>query len=307
MSTNGNTAAVRSLYDAIAPCYDARYLDPFSLMYDDVTWRLLDGVLAQVPRGAPVLDLAAGTGYVTVELAKRGYESVTAVDLSPSMLAVLEGKLAAEAPERAGSVITLTADFHDLSALPAGRYAAAFCQGSALCCSHDPRAVVAQARRLVRPGGLVNFSVHNRFGSVEKILSKGRGEEVGAAVGAGRWYWYERGEPVHELHLFTEAELVDLGREFGLEVVAIVGKLVLSRSFVEKLHLEFGRAPRRPRLVPRHGRRRAPARLGRVPGRGLPGAVTGAAPAVQPAGALAGEGQGSYFLGSNSSEAELMQ
>jgi SAM-dependent methyltransferase len=56
--------------------------------------------------GGPVLDVGAGTGRVTLELARAGHD-VTALDLAPELLAVLR--------ERAGAlpVRTVTADARD--------------------------------------------------------------------------------------------------------------------------------------------------------------------------------------------------
>jgi hypothetical protein len=40
---------------------------------------------------------------------------------------------------------------------------------------------------------------------------------------------------MHALHLFTEREIRRLGRSLGLAIESLTGKLVLSRSFVERL------------------------------------------------------------------------
>ena len=52
-------------------------LERHQLEYD-LTWRYLEQYL---PRQASILEVGAGTGRYTLELARRGY-SVTAVDLS---------------------------------------------------------------------------------------------------------------------------------------------------------------------------------------------------------------------------------
>jgi SAM-dependent methyltransferase len=44
--------------------------------------------------GSPILELACGTGRVLIPLAQRGYR-VTGVDVSPAMLAIARGKVAA--------------------------------------------------------------------------------------------------------------------------------------------------------------------------------------------------------------------
>jgi SAM-dependent methyltransferase len=47
-------------------------------------------------RDLRILDVGCGTGRHSLELARRGYEAVTGVDLSPSMLAQAQAKAAAE-------------------------------------------------------------------------------------------------------------------------------------------------------------------------------------------------------------------
>lgn len=232
--------AVRDLYDRIAPEYDGRYVSPYDRIYDAVTWDHLDRLLAQVPKDAPLLDVAAGTGFVTLELLRRGFTDITAVDLSPSMLGVLDRR-AREIPQGPDRLRIRVEDFHDLSALPEERFAAVFCQGSALSCTLDFRTAAREMRRRVLPGGWLNLSVHNRLGSVEKILHQGSPEDLAPALEEGRWHWYEDGERIHEMYLFCPEDWEDLTAELGLVVERHIGKLVLSRSFVASLSPDSSR------------------------------------------------------------------
>jgi SAM-dependent methyltransferase len=80
---------------------------------------------ALVPSGGRrLLELGVGTGALAIPLATAGWD-VTGVDASPSMLAVLEGKLNEEKlpAEQRGLVVTATlGDAADPSTWPAGRY-----------------------------------------------------------------------------------------------------------------------------------------------------------------------------------------
>lgn len=70
-------------YDFLAGCYDRFTRDVDYTRWADYIQRQFDR------RGLPgntVLDLACGTGSLTWELARRGYEMI-GVDLSPDMLA----------------------------------------------------------------------------------------------------------------------------------------------------------------------------------------------------------------------------
>jgi demethylmenaquinone methyltransferase/2-methoxy-6-polyprenyl-1,4-benzoquinol methylase len=75
--------AVRAMFDAIAPRYDLlNRLITFRL---DVRWRRRAVAELGLPARTTVVDLAAGTGDLCRELARRGYEPV-GVDLSLGML-----------------------------------------------------------------------------------------------------------------------------------------------------------------------------------------------------------------------------
>src|SRR6186997_327095 len=81
---DAKVAAVREMFDAIAPRYDlVNRVMTFRL---DVRWRRLAVTELRLPPGGRVLDLAAGTGDLCVELAHQGYRPVS-VDLSYGMLA----------------------------------------------------------------------------------------------------------------------------------------------------------------------------------------------------------------------------
>ncbi len=83
-----------SSYQSLAGCYDE-----FTTDVDYPTWA--DYVEKHFRRrglpGNTVLDLACGTGSLTVELARRGYEMI-GVDLSPEMLAEAAEKNRGAAP-----------------------------------------------------------------------------------------------------------------------------------------------------------------------------------------------------------------
>jgi demethylmenaquinone methyltransferase/2-methoxy-6-polyprenyl-1,4-benzoquinol methylase len=77
-------AAVRSMFDAIAPRYDlVNRVMTFGL---DVRWRRSTVAALDLGPGATVVDLACGTGDLSRDLAAAGYGPV-GVDLSFGMLA----------------------------------------------------------------------------------------------------------------------------------------------------------------------------------------------------------------------------
>jgi demethylmenaquinone methyltransferase/2-methoxy-6-polyprenyl-1,4-benzoquinol methylase len=75
--------AVRSMFDRIAPVYDA--MNRVMTMGLDVRWRRL-GADAVVRPGDQVLDAACGTGDFAVADLRAGAAHVTGLDFSPRML-----------------------------------------------------------------------------------------------------------------------------------------------------------------------------------------------------------------------------
>ena len=77
-------AAVRDMFDTIAPRYDL--VNRVMTFRMDVGWRRATVDTLGLAKGATVLDLASGTGDLCVALAQRGYRPVS-VDFSFGMLA----------------------------------------------------------------------------------------------------------------------------------------------------------------------------------------------------------------------------
>ncbi len=131
--------AVREMFDAIAPRYDL--VNRIMTFRMDVGWRKAAQRSLNLAPGSVVLDLAAGTGDFSVELAHAGHNPI-AVDLSYGMLAAAR----TSEPRIQG----------DLLALPvaAGAVDGAVC-GFALrnLVGLDP--FFAELHRVLRPGGTV--------------------------------------------------------------------------------------------------------------------------------------------------------
>ncbi len=121
-----------------------------------------------------VLELGAGSGLHTATLLRTGAR-VTASDISPSSLELLETRLAALA---AGHLLTRVAD---IEALPfeSGSFDVVACAGSLS--YGDPELVDAELLRVLRPGGAfvcVDSLNHNPIYRVNRWLNYRRGKRT---------------------------------------------------------------------------------------------------------------------------------
>jgi ubiquinone/menaquinone biosynthesis C-methylase UbiE len=125
-----------------------RAKDPTFVGYREAYLKLID-----LPHTAAVLDLGCGTGVVTRAIAARDRFSgtVIGIDRSPEFIAAAE-RLAADAGV-GDRVEFVVGDAHELD-LPAAIFDAVVAHTLV---SHvrDPLAVLAEAARVIRPGGVV--------------------------------------------------------------------------------------------------------------------------------------------------------
>jgi demethylmenaquinone methyltransferase/2-methoxy-6-polyprenyl-1,4-benzoquinol methylase len=132
-------AAVRAMFDAIAPRYDlVNRIMTFRL---DVRWRRRTVRDLALPRGSTVLDLASGTGDLCIDLRRAGHTPIS-VDLSYGMLAADRSG----APRVQGDILRLP--------VPMGAADGVTC-GFALRNLTDLQAFFDELGRAVRPGGRI--------------------------------------------------------------------------------------------------------------------------------------------------------
>lgn len=153
------------IYDLLAPFYDA--------INSDIDYRLwadfLEEIFRREYRGKPelVLDLGCGTGKMTLELARRGYD-MTGVDISPEMLNV-----ARERADSAGldGVLWLCQDMTEFELY--GTVDAAVCCLDGINHLTDKESLsrcLALVHNYLSPEGLFIFDVNGKF-KFENIYS----------------------------------------------------------------------------------------------------------------------------------------
>lgn len=193
--------AVREMFDAIAPRYDlVNRIMTFRL---DVRWRRKTVRGLGLPRGSTVLDLAAGTGDLCVDLRRAGLEPVS-IDLSFGMLAADRSG----APRAQADILRLPVPDRSVDGVTCG---------FALRNLTDLDTFFVELARVVRPGGriaLLDVGIPKnaviRFGNniyFGKIVPR-----IGALLSDGAAYRYL---PKSVAYLPEPAEMVAMLRRAG--------------------------------------------------------------------------------------------
>jgi SAM-dependent methyltransferase len=142
----------RSFWEGESDEYQARHGEQLSSNYGWGTWQLPEeelGVLGEV-EGLDVLELGCGAAQWSINLARRGARP-TGLDLSPRQLAHARGLM-----EEEGVDFPLIEANAEQTPLPDGSFDIVFCDHGAFNFA-DPRLLVPEAARLLRPRGLLAF------------------------------------------------------------------------------------------------------------------------------------------------------
>jgi 2-polyprenyl-6-hydroxyphenyl methylase/3-demethylubiquinone-9 3-methyltransferase len=197
----------RQAYDAIHDAYGDRlytaYDDPVALQRA-YTRAKLPWILARVPPGGALLDVACGPGFLSNALARAGL-SVTGLDLS------LGGLAAARRWDVTGRAHYIPGDARSLP-FP-DRYFSAVTLMDFLERAANPVAVVRECARVLQPGGRLFFSAFNR-------------SPVAWLVGIKLVEWFVRNTPprLHRYRSFVKpAELEAFCGRAGLVPGELVG------------------------------------------------------------------------------------
>jgi SAM-dependent methyltransferase len=159
---------IAAAYDALAAHYD-----------DEVThtaWmrtELRRHYLGVFRPGDHILDVGCGTGAEALFLAGRGMR-VTAMDLSPGMIAEVERKAAEGGLQ--DRIHPVVADIRDLDRWPAATFHGVISTFASLNMVNSLAGFSASAARLLRPGGRMILHLSNRCCLQERLALIGRGQ-----------------------------------------------------------------------------------------------------------------------------------
>jgi 2-polyprenyl-6-hydroxyphenyl methylase/3-demethylubiquinone-9 3-methyltransferase len=207
--------------------------DPVALLRAEAALRnpwMISEIERNHGKGVPVLDIGCGGGFLTNALAAAGFE-VTGIDQSVESLGV------ARAYDKTGTVRYDEGSAYELP-YPAASFDAV-CAMDFLEHVDEPARVVAEAARVLKPGGTFFASTFNRNRLSWFIVIKGV-------------EWFVKNTPpnMHVLHLFiTPEELAKACTDNGLRVVRERGmrpkpnaaffKMLLTRVVPKELVFEF--------------------------------------------------------------------
>lgn len=173
-----------------------------------------------VQPGNRVLEAGAGPGRFTIELASLGARIVVG-DISPRQLELNREHVIAAGYEAAVEAREIL-DIVDLTQYPPASFDVVTAYGGPLSYVFERAGdAITQLLYVVRPGGLVLFSVMSRWGSLHQFLD-GVVHEIGDGLGEDLETLVETGDQLgaaarstviespHEMHLFTWRELEGL-------------------------------------------------------------------------------------------------
>jgi len=134
----------RKFWARFAPRYDG-FMDRHVTSYDT----LIEKILGEIERGWVVLEVAAGTGVITLRMAAKA-KKVYAVDITPEMIARAGQKANAQ------GIGNIAFSVDDAYALPFsdGMFDAAVC-ANALHNMRQPGRALSEMRRVLKPRGLL--------------------------------------------------------------------------------------------------------------------------------------------------------
>ena len=181
---------------------NAEYTDrkaPESWAKEEIDWGMFSGPESELNTlgdvsGKDVIELGCGTAYFSAWLAKRGAR-VTGVDITPAQLAT-----ARRMQEEFDLHFTLIEGSAEDVPLPDGSFDLAVSEyGAAIWC--DPERWVAEAARLLRPGGRLVFLCNSTL-SILCSPDEGKVEErlMRSHFDLGRIEWPGEGVNYHPTH-----------------------------------------------------------------------------------------------------------
>jgi SAM-dependent methyltransferase len=170
-----DSRVVARAYDEVAASYEQDL--------EQAKWmrrQLRERALRWFPAGGRLLDVGCGLGADAVFFARTGYQ-VTAIDISPRMVAAVEDRIAAQGQDTQGKVEARVLDFVDAGSLDQ-RFDGIYSFFAALNTAPDLASFAAAAADLLYPGGRMLLHMLDRLSlwNYVALLGRGRPKEARA-------------------------------------------------------------------------------------------------------------------------------
>ncbi|MFV8257216.1 bifunctional 2-polyprenyl-6-hydroxyphenol methylase/3-demethylubiquinol 3-O-methyltransferase UbiG [Bdellovibrio bacteriovorus] len=225
-------------YDHLADRWYEAQDDPIALLRNqhkvEMPW-ILEAIRRNIGYKAEILDMGCGAGFLSNDLAAAGHK-VTGIDLSTSSLKVAESRDHTHSVQYSqGDVYQVpfpNESFDVVAAMDLLEHVS------------DPQRVIAEASRVLRPGGLFFFNTFNKNPLAWLVVIKGM-----------EWFVKNTPNDYHVYSLFIEPKKLKLWLEdFGLETNEIRGirpvfaqkalwQLIRTGEVPKDFKFTFSRAP----------------------------------------------------------------
>lgn len=194
-------------YDQLAERWYEAQDDPIALLRNqhkvEMPW-ILEEIRRNIGYRAEILDMGCGAGFLSNDLALAGH-SVTGIDLSTSSLKVAEDR------DRTHTVRYQQGDVYQVP-FPRESFDVVAAMDLLEHVS-DPSKVIAEATRVLRPGGLFFFNTFNKNPLAWLVVIKGM-----------EWFVKNTPKDYHVYSLFIDPnKLREWMDDVGLETMAIRG------------------------------------------------------------------------------------
>lgn len=200
-------------YTALARLYDVLMADVDYEMWADFIDEIIQ---THHPNPVDILEMACGTGALSLSLAELECYNITATDRSPAMIEIARGK----AEAKNAQIRLQTLDFVDIKSDQ--KYDVIFSVFDSVNYLHSEKDILSMlkgARNILNPGGLLIFDFSTPQNSLEAVDYLNNEE---GSMGNYRFFRESKYEPAEQYHYNT----------FEIEEMAEDGKTV-SRRFQE--------------------------------------------------------------------------
>ncbi|KAK4102300.1 S-adenosyl-L-methionine-dependent methyltransferase [Parathielavia hyrcaniae] len=195
----------------------------------------------RLPAGSQVLDAGCGVGHVALYMARRGLR-VTAIDVMDHHVAKAKRNVAHAADLLPGQVAVHKMDYHHLGAIPSQSHDGVYTMETFVHAT-DPDAVLAEFRRVLRPGGRLVLHEYDHTTGPGGTASQAVSDEMSLVNKYTAMYTNDRSRPGLYRRMLEDAGFVDVVvDDYSLNIRPMLRLFfvlaVVPYFFIKLFHLE---------------------------------------------------------------------